>query len=69
MTLEQDNLNQCDGCRRGLPVEDGTHRGEGYDLIVCTKDRYIKTDSEDNLCDNNCQFLTCLGCLIHKDKV
>lgn len=32
--------NQCDGCRRGLPVVDGIHRGEPYDLQSCTKHRY-----------------------------
>lgn len=34
-------LNQCDGCSRGLPVIDGVHRGKGYDMIACTKDRYL----------------------------
>lgn len=34
-------INQCDGCRRGLPVnERGIHRGEGYDLIACTAHLY-----------------------------
>lgn len=33
-------LNQCDGCRRGLPIVNGIHRGPGYDLIGCTADRY-----------------------------
>jgi hypothetical protein len=37
-------LNQCDGCRRGLPLNaSGIHRGEGYDLIGCTADRYAMT--------------------------
>ena len=32
-----DERNQCDGCRRGLPLRsDGVHIGEGYDLIGCT---------------------------------
>lgn len=33
-------VNQCDGCRRGLPLLDGVHRGEGYDLIGCTAHLY-----------------------------
>ena len=33
-------MNQCDGCRRGLPIDNGIHRGEGYDMIACTRDRY-----------------------------
>ena len=33
-------VNQCDGCRRGLPIVDGLHKGEGYDMIACTKERY-----------------------------
>lgn len=35
-----ETINQCDGCRRGLPLRGGIHRGEGYDLIACTADRY-----------------------------
>lgn len=33
-------INQCDGCRRGLPLKDGIHYGDGYDMITCTKERY-----------------------------
>ena len=33
-------VNQCDGCRRGLPLVEGIHKGEGYDFIACTADRY-----------------------------
>lgn len=34
-------VNQCDGCRRGLPLNnDGVHVGPGFDMIGCTKDRY-----------------------------
>ena len=36
-------MNQCDGCNRGLPLVNGIHRGEGYDLIGCTADRYKTT--------------------------
>lgn len=33
--------NQCDGCRRGMPLEDGIHRSDyAYDLMSCTKHRY-----------------------------
>lgn len=37
-------INQCDGCRRGLPInEHGIHVGAGFwsgDPGKCTKDRY-----------------------------
>lgn len=33
-------VNQCDGCRRGLPLEGGIHFGEGHDMIACTRRRY-----------------------------
>lgn len=36
-------MNQCDGCRRGLPIKDGIHSGGGYDKICCTKNRYEET--------------------------
>jgi hypothetical protein len=35
-------FNQCDGCRRGMPVADGIHRGASiWDVIGCTADRYV----------------------------
>ena len=33
-------LNQCDGCRRGLPIVNGLHEGQGYDKMCCTKNLY-----------------------------
>jgi hypothetical protein len=33
-------MNQCDGCRRRLPLVGRLHRGEGYDMIACTAYRY-----------------------------
>lgn len=38
-------INQCDGCRRGLPIIDGKHYLEGIgtyrgEVMGCTKDRY-----------------------------
>jgi hypothetical protein len=33
-------MNQCDGCCRGLPLSNGIHRGEGYDLIGCAAHLY-----------------------------
>lgn len=32
--------NQCDGCRRGLPLEDGIHVSEDGYMIGCTKHLY-----------------------------
>lgn len=41
-----DFVNQCDGCRRGLPIdENGVHVGEGYDMIGCTRKRYENKNS------------------------
>lgn len=37
-------INQCDGCRVGLPVENGIHRGESYGAIACTAHRYQPSD-------------------------
>lgn len=37
----KEEKNQCDGCARNLPLKDGVHSGGGYDLIGCTKERYI----------------------------
>lgn len=35
-------VNQCDGCRRGLPKVNGIHRApESWDGMVCTAGRYV----------------------------
>lgn len=38
-------MNQCDGCRRGIPVENGKHYLIGIgnylgEIMLCTKHRY-----------------------------
>lgn len=37
-------MNQCDGCCRGLPVEDGLHYeirdGKKFWVMGCTKENY-----------------------------
>lgn len=33
-------VNQCDGCRRGLPIENGIHYDKGWPDMSCTADRY-----------------------------
>jgi len=44
----QPGHNQCDGCARGLPIDEhGIHRGEGYDVIACTADRYAHGDDNE----------------------
>ena len=44
----QPERNQCDGCARGMPIDEhGIHRGEGYDVIVCTADRYAHGDDHE----------------------
>ena len=42
-------MNQCDGCRRGLPIVRGIHVDNKYPqgtyarlYMVCTKDMYTK---------------------------
>ena len=40
MTPNKQGINMCDGCQRGLPIEKGLHKGQGYDLTTCTADRY-----------------------------
>jgi len=38
------NINQCDGCRRGLPIdENGIHYGEDFDMIGCTANKYKRS--------------------------
>jgi hypothetical protein len=38
------DVNQCDGCLRGLPIVKGLHRGTypngGWDVMSCTADQY-----------------------------
>lgn len=38
----REKMNQCDGCRRGLPLRDGVHSNPdgSYDHIGCTKHLY-----------------------------
>ena len=39
-------MNQCDGCRAGIPVVDGKHqmgpKQKYSDYMVCTKDKYVE---------------------------
>lgn len=36
-----DTLNQCDGCRRGMPLRNGMHVSDiPWDGMMCTADRY-----------------------------
>jgi hypothetical protein len=43
-------LNQCDGCRRGLPLRDGTHSNPdgSYDHICCTAHLYLDHGDQRN---------------------
>lgn len=39
-------MNQCDGCRRGLPIERGLHRlPSGLPDMACTADLYAAFDA------------------------
>lgn len=46
--------NQCDGCCRGLPVDEhGIHRGKSrYDLQCCTKSQYESPEKSGQIVDN-----------------
>jgi len=49
LVFDVEFVNQCDGCRRGLPLDEyGIHHGEGYDMIACTAKRYVK-QAEDRM--------------------
>ena len=41
--------NQCDGCRRGLPVDHmNIHReADGWPYMVCDADRYVNNQDEE----------------------
>lgn len=45
--LEQP-INQCDGCRHGLPIVNGLHDGGSWDKMVCQADRYIEAPQVDH---------------------
>lgn len=35
------SINQCDGCRQGLPIVNGLHmKADGHPFMACTRDRY-----------------------------
>ena len=35
-------MNQCDGCREGMPVVDGIHQdSKGRNFMCCSKGRYL----------------------------
>jgi hypothetical protein len=40
---EDAEVNQCDGCRRHLPIKNGIHYGdEGYVAVMtCQRNRYV----------------------------
>ena len=43
--LEGQQVNQCDGCRQGLPTTAGIHHTEGRPFMLCTKDRYVNVEA------------------------
>ena len=38
-------MNQCDGCKRGLPLKDGIHVDGNQLYMVCTASNYQDTKS------------------------
>lgn len=50
-------MNQCDGCRRNLPVNSGgIHVGQGWDFMACTKHIYQSDDRLKKLQSENDQL-------------
>jgi len=41
-----DNLNQCDGCARGLSMVQGIHHDESGAYMCCTAGRYVCPDKD-----------------------
>lgn len=50
-------MNQCDGCRRGLPLHNGIHQGGEGDLIGCTKYLYTATPAEARELERKCRLI------------
>lgn len=54
-----EELNQCDGCKRNIPITDGVHKDDKTFGIGCTKNRYSyiklkpiqEEESQDSLID------------------
>ena len=38
-------INQCDGCRAGLPLRDGTHEDAGRGVMLCEREKYEPSPS------------------------
>lgn len=48
--LDHPPANQCDGCKRKLPLRDGMHYNRTYPkvaVMVCTRDRYQRKEREE----------------------
>lgn len=49
-TPSAEQRNQCDGCQRGLHVEDGLHRDrKGHAVMACTADRYMPSHGRNSV--------------------
>jgi hypothetical protein len=48
-------MNQCDGCRRGLPIKDGNHYDPrtGWVYMGCEKSKY---ESPCKVCPDTCYY-------------
>ncbi len=55
-------INQCDGCRRGLPVLAGFHRGPkgfwGGDIQACTAEHYQPETAPEVTTDGHIRWTT-----------
>lgn len=50
--VSRQEINQCDGCQRGLPIRDGKHDLTGVgsyrgEVMACTANRYVSQDAKD----------------------
>lgn len=72
----QEELNQCDGCKRGLIVKDGFHYSNvnpitgiaPFIVMGCTKDRYMEQNCECSKGKVRGQTIGCEKCMSPKDS-
>ena len=73
MPTPKNQMNNCDGCARGLPVDNGRHYC-GLAMLdegICTKDRYEEPKQEEK-CEHrcsDCRFNGFTYCSVCRDEV
>lgn len=59
--------NQCDGCNRGLPIEDGCHMEGDHVYMGCTKSLYADPKIPNNPCPY-CKSKDTVSSMLRKSK-